>query len=79
MLNSLTSFRFFAVLLVFIFHVGIFSEYQTGYVGVSFFFILSGFILTYNYKLKFENRIRYHIKLKSFILQGLQKFTQFIF
>lgn len=49
-LNSLTSFRFISALMVFIFHVGIFAQYQTGYLGVSFFFILSGFILAYNYK-----------------------------
>jgi peptidoglycan/LPS O-acetylase OafA/YrhL len=50
MLNALTSFRFIAALMVFIFHVGIGSAYQTGYIGVSFFFILSGFIMTYTYK-----------------------------
>jgi peptidoglycan/LPS O-acetylase OafA/YrhL len=51
-LDSLTSFRFIAALMVYLFHVGIWSEFQTGYIGVSFFFILSGFILTYNYSNK---------------------------
>ena len=72
MLNSLTSFRFFAVLLVFIFHVGILSKYQTGYVGVSFFFILSGFILTYNYKLKFETELDIY-EVKKFYLARIAK------
>ncbi|WP_051348640.1 acyltransferase family protein [Peribacillus kribbensis] len=52
MINSLTSFRFFAALMVFLFHMGIFTQFQLGAAGVSFFFILSGFILAYNYKMK---------------------------
>lgn len=48
-LRPLTSFRFAAVLLVLFWHVGWLRTYQTGYVGVSFFYALSGFILTYNY------------------------------
>ena len=72
MLNSLTSFRFFAVLLVFIFHVGILSKYQTGYVGVSFFFILSGFILTYNYKLKFKHELDIY-EVKKFYIARIAK------
>lgn len=72
MLNSLTSFRFFAVMLVFIFHAGILSKYQTGYVGVSFFFILSGFILTYNYKLKFEKELNIQ-DIKKFYIARFAK------
>ena len=49
MLNALTSFRFIAAIMVFIFHLGLFSQYQLGAAGVSFFFVLSGFILAYNY------------------------------
>lgn len=37
MLNSLTSFRFIAALMVFIFHVGYLSHYQLGSAGVQFF------------------------------------------
>jgi peptidoglycan/LPS O-acetylase OafA/YrhL len=52
-LDALTSLRFFAALLVFVFHTKLFGEYLDKYllgvVGVSFFFILSGFILTYVY------------------------------
>lgn len=53
MIRSLTPFRFFAALLVFMFHIG-FRKYELGYIGVSFFFVLSGFILTYNYHQKFD-------------------------
>jgi peptidoglycan/LPS O-acetylase OafA/YrhL len=45
-IGSLTSLRFFAALAVFFVHVNLFPE---GYLGVTFFFILSGFILAYNY------------------------------
>lgn len=58
-LPALTSLRFFAALHVYIFHVqaivAVFGPiwYQRlasiGYVGVSFFFVLSGFILVYTY------------------------------
>ena len=33
-----------------------FIAFKEGYLGVSFFFILSGFILTYNYSEKFKNK-----------------------
>ncbi|WP_041064256.1 acyltransferase family protein [Cohnella kolymensis] len=33
--------------------VTVFHDYQFGYVGVSFFFVLSGFILFYNYHSQF--------------------------
>lgn len=62
MLNSLTSFRFIAALMVFLFHLEILSQFQLGAAGVSFFFILSGFILTYTYHSKFKN-----IKIKEIL------------
>jgi peptidoglycan/LPS O-acetylase OafA/YrhL len=71
MLNSLTSFRFIAALMVFLFHVGIFSQYQLGAAGVSFFFVLSGFILTFNYHLKFSKLDRQ--KLKKFYIARFAK------
>jgi len=58
-LPALTGIRFYAAALVFLSHVpwipgmGKFSDgwliFNTGVLGVSFFFVLSGFILTYNY------------------------------
>ena len=60
-LRPLTAFRFFAALAVFLHHVGDFCGRDPilarlyrrvlfeGFSGVSFFFLLSGFILTYNY------------------------------
>jgi len=58
-LPALTSLRFFAAFHVFLFHIGamgaIFGPLwfqrisSIGYVGVSFFFVLSGFILVYTY------------------------------
>ncbi len=61
----LTSMRFFAAWAVFFYHVSYFTmgtDYSTalayfftyGYAGVSFFFILSGFILTHNYLERFR-------------------------
>ena len=47
----LTSLRFFAAAIVVIAHLG--YDYHLGGMGVTFFFILSGFILSYNYAIKF--------------------------
>ncbi|HEY6236074.1 MAG TPA: acyltransferase [Candidatus Elarobacter sp.] len=55
--------RFFAALLVFTWHCvptrqfsGVFS---LGYIGVGFFFLLSGFILTYSYRAAFADGLRW--------------------
>jgi peptidoglycan/LPS O-acetylase OafA/YrhL len=58
-LPALTGIRFYAALLVFLSHVPLIQGmdqlaghhllFNAGVVGVSFFFVLSGFILTYNY------------------------------
>ena len=61
-LKALTSLRFFAAMHVALFHlVRPFSLWgplapvmSAGYVGVSFFFILSGFILTYSHAAEYE-------------------------
>jgi len=58
LLKPLTSFRFLAALLVFIWHTHLWASrmdpLELGYVGVSFFYVLSGFILTYAYFSKLE-------------------------
>src|ERR1044071_2165280 len=59
-LHSLTGLRFFLALWVVVFHQSsrlgpmppaLFGLLQTGYVAVGFFFVLSGFVLAYNYPL----------------------------
>lgn len=64
MINTLTSLRFLFALMVFGAHCYVIDNFfsthffKEGFVGVSFFFILSGFIIAYNYQEKFEeNRI----------------------
>lgn len=65
MIKTLTSLRFFAALTVFSSHLFILQNFNEtkwiferifyeGYLGVTFFFILSGFILTYSYYEKFK-------------------------
>jgi peptidoglycan/LPS O-acetylase OafA/YrhL len=66
MLEPLTSFRFVAALMVFAQHsmlfAGVTEPYELGYAGVSFFFVLSGFILTYVYHDKLGRGGRGRIK-----------------
>lgn len=71
MIKPLTSLRFVFALMVFSHHIGfvLAGEYDSlkwlytniffeGFIGVNFFFILSGFVLAYNYQEKFvANRI----------------------
>jgi peptidoglycan/LPS O-acetylase OafA/YrhL len=75
MIKPLTSFRFIAALAVLFSHLGFFANHEAlkpvydrlfyeGYLGVSFFFLLSGFILTYNYM----------ERIKGFNNQGLGKY-----
>jgi peptidoglycan/LPS O-acetylase OafA/YrhL len=68
-INSLTGVRFLAAMLVFLFHFGAaFSErigmpdfvsnfLHNGKIGVSVFFVLSGFILTYTYTKRFAHQL----------------------
>ncbi|MDI1361138.1 acyltransferase [Methylotenera sp.] len=70
-INALTGVRFLAAMLVFLFHFGAaFSErigmptfvstfLHNGKVGVSMFFVLSGFILTYTYTQKLAHKFKF--------------------
>jgi len=53
-LNSLTSLRFFAILLIVLHHLTVLISWHPlsrwGALGVSFFFVLSGFVITLNYR-----------------------------
>ena len=64
MINTLTSLRFIFAMMVFGAHCYVIDNhfdihfFKEGFVGVSFFFMLSGFIVAYNYQKKFsENKI----------------------
>ena len=64
MINTLTYLRFIFALMVFGAHCYTIDKFfdthffKEGFVGVSFFFVLSGFIIAYNYQKKFsENKI----------------------
>ena len=64
MINTLTSLRFIFALMVFGAHCYTIDKFfdthffKEGFVGVSFFFVLSGFIIAYNYQKRFsENKI----------------------
>ena len=63
MIKPLTSLRFFFALIVFVAHFkgfantpDIYSFFSEGKLGVSFFFVLSGFVLSLNYQQKFIER-----------------------
>jgi len=81
-LPALTGIRFYAALLVYLSHfpiipgaeslVGQHILFNAGVVGVSFFFVLSGFILTYNYADVFRTGIR-GSKYKKFVWDRLTK------
>lgn len=64
MINSLTSLRFIFAMMVFGAHCYVIDSFfdahffKEGFVGVNFFFVLSGFIIAYNYQEKMqEHRI----------------------
>jgi peptidoglycan/LPS O-acetylase OafA/YrhL len=60
-IDALTGFRFVAAMMVFVSHYAVpgltgaaLQVTESGYAGVTFFFVLSGFIITYNYLDRFE-------------------------
>lgn len=68
-LEQLTGLRYFAAMLVFLSHLSwdgtslhLAKIFESGYVGVSFFFLLSGFVLSYSYKEKIFNHSLSFIK-----------------
>lgn len=62
MIDTLTSLRFIFALMVFGAHCYVVDSFfdvhgfKEGFVGVSFFFVLSGFIISYNYQKKFQGK-----------------------
>lgn len=60
MINTLTSLRFILAMMVFGAHCYVLDNFfnshffKEGFVGVNFFFVLSGFIIAYNYQYKLE-------------------------
>jgi len=81
-LPALTGIRFYAALLVFLSHVPLIPGmdqmagprllFNSGVVGVSFFFVLSGFILTYNYADVFRDSLGRH-DYRKFVWDRLTK------
>jgi peptidoglycan/LPS O-acetylase OafA/YrhL len=81
-LPALTGVRFYAALLVFLSHVTLIPGmeslagrhvlFNAGVVGVSFFFVLSGFILTYNYVDVFRSNLQF-CNYKKFVWDRLTK------
>jgi peptidoglycan/LPS O-acetylase OafA/YrhL len=81
-LSALTGVRFYAALLVFLSHAPLIPGmepltegnllFNAGVVGVSFFFVLSGFILTYNYVDVFRNKLQV-CNYKKFVWDRLTK------
>src|SRR5580765_6799201 len=81
-LPALTGIRFYAALLVFLSHVPLIPGmdrmaehhlvFDAGVVGVSFFFVLSGFILTYNYADVFSLSLGHH-DYRKFVWDRLTK------
>lgn len=83
MIKPLTSLRFIAALFVFGHHLHFYKQLEEvkpiydvlfahGYLGVPFFFILSGFILTYSYYEKFKDGLKL-VFIKDFYVARLAR------
>ena len=83
MIKPLTSLRFLFALMIFFHHLRFLQDYNSdifnwlyvkifweGYIGVSFFFILSGFIIAYNYQ---EKILKKKISFKKFIIARISR------
>lgn len=71
-IDALTSIRFFAAIFVLSSHLAFLENtnysylfVKDGFIGVTLFFILSGFVLSYSYENKFKQK---QVKYKDFIL-----------
>lgn len=78
-LDQLTGLRYFAALLVFFSHLkwdnapsALQIVFEQGYVGVSFFFVLSGFVLSYSYGDKVRSGA---LSLKTYVLLRLARLS----
>lgn len=69
-IKPLTSLRFFAILAIFLFHLNL-PIFSRGYIGVTFFFMLSGFLLSYRYYDKFRKPGLF--SLRKFYLSRLSR------
>jgi peptidoglycan/LPS O-acetylase OafA/YrhL len=67
MIKPLTSLRFLFALCVFLSHYTINGSpvFYEGYIGVEFFFILSGFIISYKYAERIKNSA---VSIKEFLV-----------
>jgi peptidoglycan/LPS O-acetylase OafA/YrhL len=75
MIKPLTALRFFFALCVFLSHYAIGEKpvFYEGYIGVGFFFILSGFIIAYNYKGKIREKTIFSKDTKAFIIARIAR------
>jgi peptidoglycan/LPS O-acetylase OafA/YrhL len=82
-MNYLTSMRGIAAFIVVLYHLKGFLHqhaftqsfdwmYNKGYLAVDFFFVLSGFIIAFNYKHHFEKEIKWHL-LYVFIVKRIAR------
>ena len=80
-IDVITGLRFFAAILVFLSHIGVNTDgilqsiFKSGHIGVSIFFVISGFVLSKNYTFK-KNHFKESIT--NFYVRRLNGFTPVI-